>query len=1142
MYSRSNRWKENIYKNVQSFINLYIDDVRINSKYLFNFRKGGILFDGNFELGSTPSQYIEFKIKKGLVNKPKKIKVEYGLLYSDYSYTVEEINNMMVSVLNNTNVVNLMPNFETIPIGTYNVDDYNDNDGKTTTIKALDNMINFDTDDGYYDASELIKKKGYATFGEIAQDICDKKGVELGSTSFLHSNKKIYVYDNEVTAREYISYIAEQANCFAVIGRDGKLYFRQIGQDEETIPLKLFKTHKFGEEYKISKVAYENGIESFKFGNNTRNTLWLNQENLFIVDEEQVQDIYNNIKDLTINSFEGTVIIDPAIDIGDKITIDGKTIIYQGEMRLQGRFITDIKSTISIKAKEETTTRKASQKVINRRTQSRIDEEAGKITLLTEQNTENEEKISKLEVNLDGIDAQVKNNKIETDEALQTTKTELETKINVSAEGVESKVSKTLESYSTTEQTNTKINNAKTEAINTAGTNTDNKLKNYSTTTQMNSAIEQKANEISTDISGTYITKTDSATNINKAKTDAINSANTSTDNKLKNYSTTTQMNNTITQKITESENSTTSRISTAKTEAINSANTNTTNKLKEYTKTTQMNNIIEQKITDSENSITLSVNNKIEEIQVGGRNLLKNSKQTISNSNYNIATFQLTEAPVNGEEYTFSLKGTLGTGKTAFHIYNSGGNVHLGALKYDSSKDIYTLKFNWTNKSGSTTVNNTHIYVYAFDRTVTATSSIKWVKLEKGNKATDWTPAPEDTDTAIATAKAEIKATTDSISTEVSKKVNNSEFGTKIQQNAEAVKIAWNSISEFIQFINAQLQIKDNNKKLLMVLDKLGQHFYNSSSKIFAEMGVKTVNSKNYIAFSVPGEYAKSISDGMCWGITIQSDGTFIPLLSIENFYVGNKNAGNFGGQLVLGGCDLVVSGIDKGIIFGQVKMLGTSLQGLSFETTNGQFLMEISPTGESLAPEINILDAIKFYANSGGSNSFKIGYDKYILMTDEGNLSVHNGNVQFGTSTTKVGFDLYVRTLANIHGNVQVDGNLYANNISSDRRIKKNIKNSTTNALNIIKQIKHKQFEMKSDNKHYDIGYIAQEMEEIDPNFVLKKEKTENSDERYYINELPIIATATKAIQEQNKLIEEMQKEIETLKQEIKELKEEK
>lgn len=47
-------------------------------------------------------------------------------------------------------------------------------------------------------------------------------------------------------------------------------------------------------------------------------------------------------------------------------------------------------------------------------------------------------------------------------------------------------------------------------------------------------------------------------------------------------------------------------------------------------------------------------------------------------------------------------------------------------------------------------------------------------VKIERGNKATDWTPAPEDqtayTDSQISAAKAEIKVTTDGITSEVSK------------------------------------------------------------------------------------------------------------------------------------------------------------------------------------------------------------------------------------------------------------------------------------------------------------------------------------------------------------------------------------
>lgn len=51
---------------------------------------------------------------------------------------------------------------------------------------------------------------------------------------------------------------------------------------------------------------------------------------------------------------------------------------------------------------------------------------------------------------------------------------------------------------------------------------------------------------------------------------------------------------------------------------------------------------------------------------------------------------------------------------------------------------------------------------------------------------------------------------------------------------------------------------------------------------------------------------------------------------------------------------------------------------------------------------------------------------------------------------------------------------------------------------------------------------------MEQIDPNFVMKRSADENIEERYYINELPIIATLTKAVQEQQEIIEQMQKRI--------------
>ena len=57
----------------------------------------------------------------------------------------------------------------------------------------------------------------------------------------------------------------------------------------------------------------------------------------------------------------------------------------------------------------------------------------------------------------------------------------------------------------------------------------------------------------------------------------------------------------------------------------------------------------------------------------------------------------------------------------------------------------------------------------------------------------------------------AQIKVKTDSIESEVKKKLNSSELSTKIQQNASAVKIAWNNISKYIQFESGELRIYDS-------------------------------------------------------------------------------------------------------------------------------------------------------------------------------------------------------------------------------------------------------------------------------------------------------------------------------------------
>lgn len=226
----------------------------------------------------------------------------------------------------------------------------------------------------------------------------------------MNSNKQIAVYDNTVTARTYLSYIAEQAGGFAYIGRDNKLYIKTISNTvAEVVPFRLFQKYSWGEDFKVSRVAYEDGTRDFKFGDTAYHTVWINQDNMYIVDEEQVQNIYRSCEDFTCWSFEGTSIINPALDLGDVIEIDGRRVVYQGKIEYKGKFKADISSNIQAKSKEDSMVTKTSTANKIRRVQSSIDQMKGEIENLVTEVDDNSEKMSQVLQTVDSIIQKVEN-------------------------------------------------------------------------------------------------------------------------------------------------------------------------------------------------------------------------------------------------------------------------------------------------------------------------------------------------------------------------------------------------------------------------------------------------------------------------------------------------------------------------------------------------------------------------------------------------------------------------------------------------------------------------------------------------------------------------------------------------------------
>ena len=109
-----------------------------------------------------------------------------------------------------------------------------------------------------------------------------------------------------------------------------------------------------------------------------------------------------------------------------------------------------------------------------------------------------------------------------------------------------------------------------------------------------------------------------------------------------------------------------------------------------------------------------------------------------------------------------------------------------------------------------------------------------------------------------------------------------------------------------------------------------------------------------------------------------------------------------------------------------------------------------------------------------------------------------------------------------------------IYSNLAVSDIRLKDNIKNSETDALETVNRMKVRQFDWKErmGGWHQDIGFVADELEEIDPNLALGGGYDENGEmDIKQINSQYLLNYAIKAIQELSAKVDKQEKRIKEL-----------
>jgi hypothetical protein len=274
------------------------------------------------------------------------------------------------------------------------------------------------------------------------------------------------------------------------------------------------------------------------------------------------------------------------------------------------------------------------------------------------------------------------------------------------------------------------------------------------------------------------------------------------------------------------------------------------------------------------------STESNLNNLSIGGRNYLINTKQTVciigtgdgtkEQCEFRDVYADITETGL----YTFSCK-TDGD----FGMVNGSDTVELFLIQdkdynkkyYNISKSILTIYF--------TTVGR---FWLRFDINKNNTTHVfSKLKLEKGNKATDWTPAPEDietyTDTQISSAKTEIKQTTDSISQSVSSinsnitTINNT-LGNKAEKSTvESISNSVTSLNTTLNGITGRVSsLETNTKTLTTKLNNLnvgGRNLITDSSFLYdalpktANFALLTVNNISFYEFTKNGLHYKAIA-----------------------------------------------------------------------------------------------------------------------------------------------------------------------------------------------------------------------------------------------------------------------------------------
>lgn len=431
---------------------IYFDNVLIDQDYYASITNSFKLFEEKFRLGVVASNSFNIEVPASY-GKPEEVIIKIDDV--DYAHLIvdnyEIIQNNMASI----DLVDKMVLFDFNYDYSNLLDRYEETEDTTylseKTYFKLENNVYVQLIEGTdYEVGEAIigdiyEHRDYATPKVLLQDMCSRVGLELGTNSFINDSIEIRNYDNTITAREYLSYIAELNGGYAIIGTDGKLYLKHFGDNYLDLDAENCEEFTIGEQHTIERIVYDNGLLKFESSiSEDLETLYLNSSNMFITSQSIFNNIVNQIRNFSYYNFNTNNCIPELGQAGDILRFhnedDTYNTIYQYDLDFNVQFAGSI--DLQTKSQLQAETEVKGQKEIIRDLKTKVDRGEARLDVIAEEVGEYENRIATLEVSSTEIVEEVRA-KVNQDEYNAYVE-ETATKINQTSDLIRSEVSKII--------------------------------------------------------------------------------------------------------------------------------------------------------------------------------------------------------------------------------------------------------------------------------------------------------------------------------------------------------------------------------------------------------------------------------------------------------------------------------------------------------------------------------------------------------------------------------------------------------------------------------------------------------------------------------------------------------------------------